>query len=461
MIQRLVLIFTLAISAVSVKAQELTLHEYLSWVVREHPLMQTAELKTAYGQAQYLQVKGLFDPVLESKFKQKFSGGQNYYTYSTTGITYPTPFAASLISQVDVNNGVYLNPVDYTKNTGLVSLGVSVPLLKGLMYDERRMAKHRAEKIQEAYTLEKTIAINELLYQSTLLYTNWWYTTQRLAITRNIANTTFQRHENMRQRFLKGDRAAIDTLETFTQVQNRKIQTSEAELELIKSRIALVAFLADTAATDLLLLRETIQPESNYTERPGFSRLLVSAVYHVDQHPEIALYDNKIQVLELERKWKQEKLKPKLNVEYYALQQPISPNEWNPYLSNYKWGVEFSTSLFFREARGDIKFQDVKIQETNLNKEWKTNQLMQKSQALEAASIQLKTQLQSATRNTQLYGKLLEAENKKMEFGESSLFMVNTRENSYFESLMKELELKTKVVATQIDWKALWFQPYE
>ena len=65
------------------------------------------------------------------------------------------------------------------------------------------------------------------------------------------------------QRFLKGDRAAIDTLETFTQVQNRKIQTSEAELELIKSRIALVAFMADTAATDLLLLRETIQPESN------------------------------------------------------------------------------------------------------------------------------------------------------------------------------------------------------
>ena len=457
---KLFLFVFLFLSLVS-PAQELTLQEYLSWVVREHPLMQTACLKPQYGEAQLLQVKGLFDPVLESKFKQKFFAGQNYYTYSTTGITYPTPYAISLVSQVDVNNGYYVNPLDYTKNSGLLSVGVSVPLLKGLVVDERRMAKQRAEKIQEAYLIEKTIAINELLYQSTLLYINWWYTSLRFDITKNIAETTLQRHLNMRQRFFGGDRAAIDTVETYTQVQNRRIQVSESELDLIKSRIALVAFLSDSTTNNLMLLTAQAVPEKEFASRNTFNVPLLTIMQQIELHPELLLYNNKVQVLEIEKKWKEEKLKPKLNVEYYALQQPLSPDTWNPYLSNYKWGVEFSSPLFLREARGDLKLQQLKIQETDLNREWKSNQILQKSQSIEASAVQLKTQMQNATKNVSLYKQLLDAENKKLELGESSLFLVNTRENSYFESLMKELELKTKNSVAHTDWNFLWFLPYE
>jgi outer membrane protein TolC len=365
------------------------------------------------------------------------------------------------VSQVDVNNGYYVNPLDYTKNSGLLSVGVSVPLLKGLIVDERRMAKQRAEKIQEAYQFEKTIAINELLYQSTLLYINWWYTSQRFDITKNIAETTLQRHMNMRQRFLNGDRAAIDTVETFTQVQNRRIQVSESELDLIKSRIALVAFLSDSTASNLMLLTAQAFPEIDFAARNSFNIPLLTVMQQIELHPELQLYNNKVDVLKIEKKWKEEKLKPKLNVEYYALQQPLSPNTWNPYLSNYKWGVEFSSPLFLREARGDLKLQQLKIQETDLNREWKSNQILQKSQSLEAAAVQLKTQMQNANKNVSLYKQLLDAENKKLELGESSLFLVNTRENSYFESLMKELELKTKNSVAHTDWNALWFLPYE
>ena len=65
-----------------------------------------------------------------------------------------------------MNSGAYVNPADYTSNAGLLALGVSVPLLKGLVIDERRMAKKRAEVMLEAGNLEQQLAINELLGQS-------------------------------------------------------------------------------------------------------------------------------------------------------------------------------------------------------------------------------------------------------------------------------------------------------
>jgi hypothetical protein len=70
------LVFVLLSSRVS--SQELTLTEYLNWVLEEHPLAQKAKLNPQMRNAQYLQVKGLFDPLLESKFKNKFFKGTDY-----------------------------------------------------------------------------------------------------------------------------------------------------------------------------------------------------------------------------------------------------------------------------------------------------------------------------------------------------------------------------------------------
>lgn len=458
--KRLLVIFLiLACPVFRASAQELSLNEYLSWVIREHPLMQTAELKSAVGNAQLLQVKGLFDPVLESKFKQKFSNDQNYYSTSSTGISYPTPYAFSLISQVDMNTGAYLNPVDYTKNAALLSVGVAVPLLKGLVYDERRMAKHRAEKIQEAYEIEKTVAINELLYQSTLLYRNWCYTYERMQVTQTIREAALTRHANVCQRYVQGDRAAIDTVESFTQVTNRTIQFSEAELDYIKARIALVAFMQDSTSNKLGMLSQRVIPDKQELE--STSLLLPVSHMQLQEHPEILLYNNKLDVLSIERKWKNEKLKPKLNVEYNALQQPIGGDNFTPNLSNYKWGFEFSTPLFMREARGDLKIQELKIQETHLTKEWKQQQLLQKSVVIQNAYEQLNTQLSNSARNAKLYAQLVEAETKKMEVGESNLFLVNARENTLFESQLKLVDLKNKLALSKADWSYLWYLSYE
>jgi hypothetical protein len=449
------LLFALLSSRVS--SQELTLTEYLNWVLEEHPLAQKAKLNPQMRNAQYLQVKGLFDPLLESKFKNKFFKGTDYYTTSETSLSYNTPYAIGLVGHFDVNSGSYVNPADYTSNAGLLSLGVSMPLIKGLVIDERRMAKKRAEVLLEAGNLEQQLALNELLSQSVQLYSDWFFAVQKNNIIDSLVSTSERRFFAVRSRYLGGDRSAMDTLEAYVQNQNRLLQFQESKLEVIKSRIALVTFLESSDENRVAILNETVSPSANFKNELAPFRNGSSLFPMLEAHPELALYANKGESLRLEEKWKVEKLKPKLNVEYHFLNKDLSeglPSYFST--NNYKWGAEFSMPLFLREARGDLKVQRIKIEENNLNIEWKRNQLEQKTLALENAYTNTLAQQVLAESNAGLYKRLLQAENNKLFNGESTLFIVNQRENTYFENAIKALELDRKVQQVRVDQSTLW-----
>jgi hypothetical protein len=440
-----------------ISSQELTLTEYLNWVLEEHPLAQKARLNPQMRNAQYMQVKGLFDPLLESKFKNKFFKGTEYYSTSETSLSYNTPYAVGLVGHFDMNSGSYVNPADYTSNGGLLALGISMPLIKGLVIDERRMAKKRAEILLEAGNLEQQLALNELLSQSVLLYSDWYYAVQKNNIIDSLVSTSERRFFAVRSRYLGGDRSAIDTLEAYVQNQNRLLQLQESKLEVIKSRIALVSFLESINENRVAILNETILPSSNFKNELAPFRQGTYLFAQLDAHPELAFYANKGESLRIEEKWKMEKLKPKLNVEYHFLNKDLSeglPSYFST--NNYKWGAEFSMPLFLREARGDLKVQRIKIEENNLNVEWKRNQLEQKTLALEVAYSNTLSQQQLAESNSGLYKKLLQAENSKLFNGESSLFIVNQRENTYFENAIKALELDRKVQQVRVDQSSLW-----
>jgi outer membrane protein TolC len=449
------LLFILLSSRVS--SQELTLTEYLNWVLEEHPLAEKAKLNPQMRNGQYLQVKGLFDPLLESKFKNKFFSGTEYYSTSETSLSYNTPYAIGLVGHFDVNSGSYVNPADYTSNAGLLSLGVSMPLIKGLVIDERRMAKRRAEVLLEAGNLEQQLALNELLSQSVQLYSDWYYAIQKNNIIDSLVSTSERRFFAVRSRYLGGDRSAMDTLEAYVQNQNRLLQFQESKLDVIKSRIALVSFLESRDENRVAILNETVSPSSNFKNELAPFRYGSSLFPLLEIHPELALYANKGESLRIEEKWKVEKLKPKLNVEYHFLNKDLSeglPSYFST--NNYKWGAEFSMPLFLREARGDLKVQRIKIEENNLNTEWKKNQLEQKTLSLENAYTNTLSQQELAESNAGLYKRLLQAENSKLFNGESTLFIVNQRENTYFENAIKALELDRKVQQVKIDQSALW-----
>ena len=439
--------------------QNLSIEEYLSWVIQEHPLTANAKLLTEKGNAQWLQTKGLFDPVLTSKWKNKFYSDKNYYQQSTTTLEVPTPFAVGLNAQLDFNNGAFINPEDVIPNNGLASIGISLPVLQGLIIDERRMAKQRAERIQAMCELETTIAINELLFQSCEFYLDWLISEKKVSIQNGLLQAANQRHEATKARFLGGDRAALDTLESFIQKETRKQQFQDATLENIKVRLAMVAFKNNQNKSSIL--NKTIIPEPTAFQK--ITSVLFSSPEierQFQQHPEIIWYQTKADILLIEQKWKKEKLKPKLNLEYNFLNKPIENSAYSFSTENYKWGVDFSIPLLLREARGDLKMQNVKILENQNNLLWKKQQILQKIEYLQTQQTIMRQQFSIAQQNSLNGEKLLQGENIKFNNGESSVFLVNQRENYYLDQQQKALDYERKWIQSHVELRYQLFLPY-
>lgn len=439
--------------------QTLSIEEYLSWVIQEHPLSANAKLLSEKGNAQWLQTKGLFDPVLSSKWKNKFYDDKNYYQQSTTTLEIPTPFAIGINAQLDFNNGAYVNPNDVIPNNGLASFGIALPVLQGLVIDERRMAKRRAERILAMSELETTIAINELLYQSCELYLDWLISEKKVAIQNSLFLAANQRHQATKARFLGGDRAALDTLESFIQKETRRQQYQDANIENIKFRIALVAF--KNNGNNSSILNKTIVPvPTTFNEMTAIAIVKNEIDKQLQQHPEIIWYQTKADILNIEQKWKKEKLKPKLNLEYNFLNESTQNSDYYFSTENYKWGVDFAVPLFLREARGDLKMQQIKILENQNNLVWKRQQILQKIEYLQNQQSTMRDQFSIAQQNSLNGEKLLQGENIKFNNGESSVFLVNQRENYFLDQQQKALDYEKKWIQSHLEFRYQLYLPY-
>jgi outer membrane protein TolC len=186
-----------------------------------------------------------------------------------------------------------------------------------------------------------------------------------------------------------------------------------------------------------------------------FERVKSSLVGRLNQdslsNPIIAKYNSLQSVLEIENKIKREMIKPKLNVNYNLLS--YNPNSYSPVYSqnNYKWGVDLSFPLLLRKSRNDYKMAKLNYQNNSFELANKSNELDLKMRTLKQNISLLAEQLQNAERSVKYSKQLVEAEKLKFTNGESSLFILNARENKWLESELKLSEYKLKFIKTVLN----------
>jgi outer membrane protein TolC len=265
------------------------------------------------------------------------------------------------------------------------------------------------------------------------------------------------RLEAVKITFEQGDKPAIDTLEAFIQWQDRQVQANKAYVKFQKSTLELSNFLWNN--NQPLQLQSNVQPPilSSFQEVKNWNAdTVVSQIQSLNiVHPDLLLYDLKLKNLDVERRWKQEKLKPKLNINYNFLLEPIGGDEASDVsLNNFKWGLNFKYPIPNRTARAELQLNAIKVQETQLNRIQKQQELTNKAQYYYVQVNNLLEQIGLSNDNINNYQRLLNAERQKFDIGESSLFLVNSRENKLISAQLKLLELKAKFQMSRMamDW---------
>jgi outer membrane protein TolC len=437
----------------------LPLTEFLNLVKQNHPIAKQSALLTRTAQAELLAAKGGFDPKLYGDYEQKFFDSKNYFAFGEYGVKVPTWYGIEVKGGYNTATGNFIDPENKLPKQGQAIVGISLPLLQNLMMDERRANLFKAQQAQGLFQAEKDNLTNDLAFEATQTYWKWAFYHQQKTIFDRAVRVAQERFNAIKTSFELGDRMAMDTLESFTQVQDRTVEFNRVQLEVQEANLKLANFLWGKNAQPMAYVAQwqpqilEVAPDyfvprndNSATEKDIFLKNLV------ENHPILRGYDVKLNQLEIDRKLKREKLKPKLNLNYNFLGNGF--NWSNLFTNNYKWGIGFSTSTLFRSERGDVQLANIKIENTRLWRDQKALELKNKLQQFfnETDNLQAQIQLYKATVNN--YQQLLQLENTRFELGESSFFLINSRENKYIEAQLKLAKLVSEyqIARAATDW---------
>ncbi|MDX5482614.1 MAG: TolC family protein [Hymenobacteraceae bacterium] len=442
-------------------AQVLTLQQFHRIILQNHPVASQAALLSEQARQELRIARGTLDPVISSKVYRKEFGGKEYYNLWSNTLRVPLWFGPELRAGFDKNQGTYLNPADNTPAKGLSSVGISVPLGQGLFIDERRATIRQARLLQDIAEADRVKLINKLLLQATKDYWDWLLFYRQVQLYQESVELASFRLNAVRSRVQEGDLAAIDTVEALTEVQTRQVLLQEALLGYENSRLMVATHLWAEDEVPLELQESTVPAltGSEIVSLPQgeLQQLLENAKAN---HPDLRKLSLKGQQLEIEQRLAADKLKPKLNAEYNLLQGDFYIDQEaldRQFMGeNYKLGLSFSLPLFLRQERGKLQLAKAKQQANNLEFTQTAREVENNLLAAYNEWLALEEQIRLQQRMVENANTLRNGEVIRFQNGESSLFLVNSREMKLMEAQVKLYNLRAKYAKarTFLFWSA-------
>lgn len=436
-------------------AETLTPEAFISQVKQYHPIARQAGIGVERAAAALTAARGNFDPVAEMDFANKELGGTEYYRYSNAEIKIPTITGITVKSGFENSEGKYINP---ELTNGVASyIGVEVPLLKGLLLDKQRASLKQAKLFTSQSIQERANTINDLLYNAYSAYWQWAGAYQLYYLYSKYLAVAQKRMNLVRLAYNSGDRSVGDTIEAYSQLQNFLLLRNDAAIQLNAGRYDLSAFLWDEQLKPYVLAENYVPDTTAFNVMASLPQVDSLETALLGGHPALQIYQAKARMLTIDRQLKLQNMLPTFNIKANVL----SKNYYDKlsfggaYLNNnYKFGFTLKTPLFLRQARGEYREAKLKISENNTMISLKTWELISKLKKYYNEALLYQQQLQTAQGIRVSYAALLKIEELKFSQGESSLFLVNARENKLLDAEQKLTELKAKYQksVSAIEW---------
>ena len=443
---KLFYIFIFICSSFSLLAQnlptEFTYNEFLGYVKKYHPLVKQADLKLNEAQANLMQARGAFDPKIEVDFSEKQFKDSEYYSILNSSFKIPTWYGIELKAGFDNAEGIYVNPENTLPNSGLTSLGISVPVGQGLFINQRMADLRKAKIARNLNVAERNLQAVEIIYEASVSYMSWKRSYNEVKLYENYLENAMIRYKGVAKLIEEGDKPAIDSVEAGIAVKTRRLNLEDAKLKLTKAKLELSNYLW-LENNIPLELKDNLQPE-DFLSKSIKETLQINelAPIDLDKHPKILALDSKIAMLKVDRKLKANALLPKLDLSYNYLSEPSYVDNYR--FENYKIGVNFSFPLFLRKERGSLKLADLKIQDSEFGLQFERKNLENKINSQQQEIISLAIQQDYNSKLVKDFTTLLNAEDRLFKMGESSLFIINSRENSLVSSQLNEIALENR-----------------
>lgn len=427
--------------------EPLSIDQFLNWVKKEHPTVKEANQRLLQAQNLLLMAKGNFDPKLNFAMERKKFEGKNYYTISENQLTIPSRWGLKFKAGYDFSTGNYLNPLDVKPLNGQAVLGFDLPLLQGLFFDEFRLILREAELNLNVQKLVLDQVKNDLLLDATKAYIEWFVAFQQKEVQNQALILAKNRLNDMVSSYLSGDKPLIDTIEVYVNVLTRASSLFDASLDYKLTTQEMGIYLwrnnqPENPENYFPLATKDMEPEVTQNAENWVQNTLIG-------NPDLLILRLSGNQYQLERKWALEQFKPNLNLQFNALangrrfNQEFDIRSDNFLLeNNYKFGLRAQIPVLYRKERGKLQLIDNKMKEWEYKTLDKTQYWTTKAKQYYSAFEILTKQVENLQEQSFQLNTLFEAEKIKFAAGESSVFLLNSREQKNLEIDIKLIKIK-------------------
>ncbi|MEC8693420.1 MAG: TolC family protein, partial [Bacteroidota bacterium] len=254
----------------------LSIKEVIDMVHNNHPLVVSSRMESTRGKATLRKARGAFDPRFQIETEGKSQeyvnqfGNPGKFTYEkeVAHLSLPTRSPIKFETGYESGRGNLVNSENYTLKGGLRYAGISMPVLKGLITDERRttLAKSKLFKSQ-SIEIQKIQLLNlsEVVWKD---YVLWLIAFQQRNAYATGAQLSLERQEALRELFKAGGCNGMDTLENYIQLELFRTREKEWRVNTTKQRLQLSRHLWDynknTNEWSALGISEDTEPSEDF-----------------------------------------------------------------------------------------------------------------------------------------------------------------------------------------------------
>jgi len=431
----------------------LSLAEVYEVIYQYHPLIQKAKLIPALAIQDIRKARGMFDPTVMGEWTEKQYKETDYYQKQLVELKVPTILGFDLKAGYENNSGVYLNNEATVPSEGLFYAGIELPLLRNLIFDERRATLRKAQVFAEMAQAEQQKEINKLFFAVAKAYWEWNASYESLKVAEEGIEVAEFRFKSVKGAYQYGKYRAIDTTEALMELQKRKVERLQALVDFEKTRLALSGHVWSEDG-EALFIKPTIAPSSmgSQIEKFDLQSMLATAA---EFHPELVKQNFKLNTLKIDRKLYQYSLIPQLDLSYKHILYPRTADNL-ALQEDYKFGLRLYAPLFLRKERASFAMAKIKIrqQELDLNFTQRDIQIGVEQAYIQVNRLAQMVELQRKNATNALV--LRDGEQTLFELGSSNVFMINYRERYYLDAKQKliQLEMKYAKAKAELLWNA-------
>jgi len=410
----------------------LSLEAILKTVNHCYPKIVAARLQVTKAQGDYLSALGQFDPTLKANTRSQPDGGY-INNYANNELSVPTlANGLRLFAGYRVGRGDY--PVYYqnylTNSGGEYRAGVALPLLKDFFIDKQRT---------ELLTKAETIAMSKQDVQATKLsvyhetikaYWQWVGAGLQLQTFEHLLQLAQKRQAAIIKQADSGDLPKLAIVENQQIIMQRQQLVNEGKMLFRQSAVTLSIYYRDQTGKPVIPSVEQLPNKTVFITKRQRVKNLSQIRAELVQHPAIRKMEKYYQIIKLKQNLAKNDLLPNLDAMAYTSKQYGTGGDPKLLPQAVMVGVHFKFPVFQREAKGKIISATSELRQIITEKKFLYEQLNNQFSNLLIALKIYYQQIGLLNNELQLAQQVEAGESQKFHEGDSTLFLVNQREQT-------------------------------